>query len=99
MVLPLHALDEGPSNEDFNLEPKWVQRQHRHKVNDILKNKVHVLAGVNQAESFVFLRRGDRIEREKEHNISAIAVAIDNGCANMVAGEQTDGFLLILGNS
>ena len=85
------------SEKDFGEEePKWLRRKHKREAVDILNNKVHVLAGINHAESFVFLHRGERISNEIEPVTQAVVVAVDNGSADMIAQEQTDGLLLIL---
>ena len=73
-----------------------MRRKHKREAVDILNNKVHVLAGINHAESFVFLHRGERISNEIEPVTQAVVVAVDNGSADMIAQEQTDGLLLIL---
>ena len=62
----------------------------------MIENIPHILAAVNQYESYHFLHRGELIDHEEEPRVSAIEVAIDEGSNRIVGGQQTEDLVLLL---
>ena len=92
----VHGSYHHRGRHDRQRAPLWVKKLHKKEENDVIENIPHILAAVNQYESYHFLHRGELIDHEEEPRVSAIEVAIDEGSNRIVGGQQTEDLVLLL---